>query len=111
MCKSTIEKAAKAGSASTAIWNEDTKILKVKYASAKTNGNKIQQKITDTGYDTKDITAKDEAYNNLHERCKYDRKATESVKHDKDCYSSKNCTASKNCCADKCAKRCKRLLH
>ncbi|MFZ6025841.1 MAG: hypothetical protein ACOYVG_15470 [Bacteroidota bacterium] len=41
MCKSTIEKAAKAGSASTAIWNEDTKILKVKYASAKTNGNKI----------------------------------------------------------------------
>lgn len=68
---------------------------------------KSQQKITDTGYDTKDSTAKYEAYNNLHECCKYDRKATESVKHDKDCCSSKDCTASKNCCTDKRAKDAK----
>ena len=107
MCKSTIEKAAKAGGASTAIWNEDTKILKVKYAAAKTNGNKIQQKIADAGYDTKDLTAKDEAYNNLHECCKYDRKEATAVKHDKDCCSDKNCSASKDCCTDKCAKDAK----
>lgn len=107
MCKSTIEKAAKAGGASTAIWNEDTKVLKVKYASSKTNGNKIQQKIADAGYDTRDLTAKDDAYNNLHECCKYDRKASESVKHDKDCCSAKDCTASKDCCTDKCTKESK----
>ncbi len=104
MCKSTIEKAAKAGGASSAIWNEDTKILKVQYAAAKTNGNKIQQKIAAAGYDTKDLTAKEEAYNNLHDCCKYDRKEAATVKHDKDCCSDKNCTASKDCCTDKCAK-------
>lgn len=107
MCKSTIEKAAKSGGASFALWNEETKVLKVKYASSKTDANKIQQKIADAGYDTKDLTAKDEAYNNLHECCKYDRKATEqsAVKHDKDCCSDTKCTKdAKDCCTDKCAK-------
>lgn len=105
MCKSTIEKAAKSGGASFALWNEETKILKVKYAAAKTSNTKIQEKIAAAGYDTKDITANDDAYNNLHECCKYDRKAgTGSVKHDKDCCSAKDCKPGKECCTDKCAK-------
>ena len=107
MCKSTIEKAAKAGGASTAIWNEDTKILKVKFASAKTSGAKIQEKIAAAGYDTKDLTANDEAYNNLHDCCKYDRKSVTGMKHDKACCSDANCTDSKGCCTDKCAKDAK----
>ncbi|MFW2477459.1 MAG: heavy-metal-associated domain-containing protein [Sediminibacterium sp.] len=107
MCKSTIEKAAKAGGASTAIWNEDTKILKVKFAAAKTSGAKIQEKIAAAGYDTKDLTANDEAYNNLHDCCKYDRKAVTGMKHYKACCSDANCSDAKECCTDKCAKDAK----
>lgn len=105
MCKSTIEKAAKAAGATTAIWNEDTKMLKVKYNAAKTSNDKIQQKVADAGYDTQDLTAKDEVYEKLHECCKYDRKAaTVSADKAKDCCSDKNCKDDKSCCSDKCSK-------
>jgi hypothetical protein len=76
MCKSKIEKAATAAGASYALWNEEAKILTVKYAAAKTTNLKIQQKIAAAGYDTQDVTATDEAYKNLPECCQYDRKAT-----------------------------------
>ncbi len=105
MCKSTIEKAAKSGGATFALWNEETKILKVKYASSKTSNTKIQEKIAAVGYDTKDLTANNDAYNNLHECCKYERKgSSETVKHDKDCCSDKECKSGKECCTDKCSK-------
>lgn len=105
MCKSTIEKAAKSGGATFALWNEDTKILKVKYAAVKTSNTKIQEKIAAAGYDTKDVTANNDAYNNLHECCKYERKSNvETIKHDKACCSDKECKSGKECCTDKCAK-------
>ena len=37
MCKKKIEKAAKEGGASYALWDVDTKILTIKYNSATTN--------------------------------------------------------------------------
>lgn len=75
MCKSTIEKAAKKAGAKKADWNEDTKELKVTYAVNKTTSEKIQQSIANSGYDTQDFTAVQSAYDNLHNCCKYDRKA------------------------------------
>lgn len=99
MCKSTIEKSAKTAGATYALWNEDTKMLKVKYPAAKTSGAKIQEKIAAAGYDTKDFTASDEAYNNLHECCKYDRKESAAVKHDKDCCKDKCTKDAKDCCS------------
>ncbi|MBS1755592.1 MAG: cation transporter [Ferruginibacter sp.] len=75
MCKSTIEKAAKKAGAKKADWNEDTKELKVTYAVNKTSSEKIQQSIANSGYDTQDFTAVQSAYDNLHNCCKYDRKA------------------------------------
>lgn len=77
MCKETIETSAKKAGANTADWNEDSKELKVTYAAKKTSSEKIQKKIAKAGYDTKDFTAPDKAYNALHGCCKYDRK-TES---------------------------------
>lgn len=74
MCKTTIEKAAKKAGASYASWNEDTKILSVKYNASKTDNAKIQKSIATAGYDTQDEYGSDEAYNNLHDCCKYDRK-------------------------------------
>jgi mercuric ion binding protein len=74
MCKTNIEKAAKKAGASTAVWNEDSKELKVSYAVSKTSSQKIQQSIADAGYDTQDVTGSAAAYNKLHACCKYDRK-------------------------------------
>lgn len=74
MCKETIEGAAKKAGAATADWNEESKELKVSYAVKKTSSEKIQKKIAKAGYDTRDFTASDKAYNALHGCCKYDRK-------------------------------------
>jgi hypothetical protein len=97
MCKSTIEKAARNAGAAFALWNENSKELKVKYAAKKTSNNAIQQKIANAGYDTQDLTASDEAYKNLHECCQYERKATKDGKEKtvaknegKDCCSKDN---------------------
>ena len=75
MCKSKIEKAAKNAGATVANWNEDTKQLKVSYASNKTSSTKIQEAIAKAGYDTQDFTADDKVYEKLHSCCQYERKA------------------------------------
>jgi len=74
MCKKTIEKAARTAGATTAAWDEDTKILAVSYTAGKTNLNSIQQAIAAAGYDTKDVTADASAYHKLKSCCQYERK-------------------------------------
>lgn len=74
MCKTTIEKSAKKAGAKTAVWNEESKELKVTYAESKTSSAKIQESIAKAGYDTQDFIAVQTAYDNLHGCCKYDRK-------------------------------------
>jgi len=80
MCKSNIEKAAKGAGASSAEWDTESKILTVSYSSSATNAAKIQQGIAAVGYDTRDFRAADEAYDKLHECCKYDRVKKEAQK-------------------------------
>jgi mercuric ion binding protein len=80
MCKAHIEKAAKNAGASYAVWNKDTKILSVKYEAAATSNKQIQEKIAAAGYDTKDVTGDQKAYDELDECCRYDRKASEKTK-------------------------------
>lgn len=80
MCKAHIEKAAKNAGATYALWNKDTKILAVKYEPSKTSGKQIQEKVAAAGYDTKDITGDQKAYDELDECCKYDRKVSEKGK-------------------------------
>ncbi|WP_315822201.1 hypothetical protein [Paraflavitalea speifideaquila] len=70
-----IEKAAKDSGATTASWNTDSKMLTVSYNTTKTSTQKIQQAVAAAGYDTRDLTADNAAYDKLHECCKYDRKA------------------------------------
>jgi hypothetical protein len=96
MCKKTIEKSAISGGAHTAEWNTDTKVLTVAYHPKSTNSKKIQQSIAASGYDTQDFTAKNEAYDKLHECCKYDRKETSQVKEEKSCCEGND----KECCKD-----------
>jgi len=97
MCKTKIEKAAKTAGASYAVWDVDSKVLTVKYNSKTTNTAKIQEAVAATGYDTQDFKTTDEAYNKLHDCCKYDRSMSE--KKSMGCC-SKDGAAKMDCCKD-----------
>lgn len=71
MCKRTIEKAALVKGVSFAEWSPETKVLKLRFDSAKVKLNKINKSITASGYDTEYEAAPDEAYNKLHHCCHY----------------------------------------
>jgi copper chaperone CopZ len=73
MCKKTIEKAARAAGAEEANWDKETGILLLKYDPAKSDSEKIQKKISDSGYDTEKFKADDKVYNKLKKCCKYER--------------------------------------
>lgn len=75
MCKKTIETAAKKGGALTADWNKETKMLSFT-VDAGSSSQKVQESIAAAGYDTRDFTGSNEAYEKLPGCCKYDRKET-----------------------------------
>ena len=101
MCKKTIEKSAISAGAKSAKWNEESHQLLVSYSNSKTSGNKIQQAVAAAGYDTQDLSANDEAYNNLHSCCQYERKeATAVTTPAKACCSSESCGKNETACKD-----------
>ncbi|CAM1351585.1 heavy-metal-associated domain-containing protein [Tenacibaculum insulae] len=72
MCKSRIEKAAlNCKGVKYAQWNVQTHELKLIVDERKTDVKTIQQNIANVGHDTKAVKAPKEAYDNLHECCKY----------------------------------------
>jgi len=73
MCKSRIEKAAKAEGATSAEWVEKTKMLTVTYDPAKTNTDALSKKLAAVGHDTEKYKATDEAYSKLPGCCHYER--------------------------------------
>lgn len=74
-CKKAIEKAAKSvEGVESAYWDKKKKTLTVAYDEAKTSLNFIEKAIAAIGYDTENLFADDEVYENLHSCCKYDRK-------------------------------------
>jgi mercuric ion binding protein len=77
MCKKKIEGALKKNDGVTKKeWSPETKMLTVSYNPAKITLVQIKQKIADVGYDTDDVHAKADAYNNLDKCCQYDRAKT-----------------------------------
>ncbi len=107
MCKAKIEKAAKEAGAASADWNADSKMLTVKYKTASTNTARIQQKVAAAGYDTRDVKATDEAYDQLHGCCRYDRAVlpqavTAAKKTEASCCSKNEAKGDKkaSCCSD-----------
>ncbi len=74
MCKVTIEGSLKKkDGVISKNWNKDTKMLAVTYDPSKINIKKIGEKIAGAGYDNEYATAPDDAYNNLHSCCHYER--------------------------------------
>lgn len=74
MCEKRIEKAASSvDGVSTADWDKESKMIKVKFDDAKTDVHKVHMAIAKVGHDTKMHKAKDSVYNDLPGCCKYDR--------------------------------------
>lgn len=120
MCKKKIETAAKKAGAEYALWNVESKELTVKYNNAASNTAKIQQGIAAAGYDTPQYKASDEAYNSLHECCKYERTAAatshqacgmdccKQKEEGQSCCTDGKCTKDMDCCKDG---KCSREAH
>ncbi len=80
MCKDRIEKACiKTKGVKSANWNVQTHELKLIYNEEKASLDDIKKNILAVGHDLKDMKATDEAYNSVHDCCRY---RDEEVKKD-----------------------------
>jgi hypothetical protein len=91
MCEKTIERAALKSGASKAEWNKDTKILVLQFNPKKVSADELLKAVAYAGYDNEKYLAPNEAYENLHGCCQYERTnpgaaqhSTHAVKHDSD---------------------------
>ncbi len=74
-CKKRIEKAAYSVSGvKSAVWHIDDHTLHLIINEEKTSLEDVQKAVAKVGHDTDNVKATDEAYENLHHCCKYDRK-------------------------------------
>ena len=72
MCKDRIEKATfKIKGVKYSSWSIPKNKLSIIYKSNKISLNDIKNQIAETGHDTDEVLATDEAYENLHHCCKY----------------------------------------
>jgi len=79
MCEATIEKAGSLKKVAKVDWDQDTKMATITYDAKKTTQDEILKKISLAGYDSEKFIAPDDAYNNLHGCCQYERDAKVSV--------------------------------
>lgn len=72
MCKERIEKACiKTKGVKSAVWDVNTHELKLIYDENKTDLKTIENNIAAVGHDTKNVIATDDAYNSVHDCCRY----------------------------------------
>lgn len=75
MCKKRIEKAAlSVKGVKSATWHIDHQDLHLILDENKCTVEQVEQAIAKVGHDTEKVKATDEAYNNLHGCCLYERK-------------------------------------
>jgi copper chaperone CopZ len=73
MCKTRIETAVKDAGATSASWDQKTKVLTVTYDPAKYSVDKFSKKLAEVGHDTEKYKADNKVYNALPQCCRYDR--------------------------------------
>lgn len=72
MCKARIEKGAiKTKGVKSAVWDIKTHELSLIFDERKTDLASIEANVAKVGHDTKNVTATEEAYNSVHDCCKY----------------------------------------
>lgn len=75
MCKKRIEKAAlSVKGVKSAVWHADHQDLHLVLDENKVTLNQVHEAIAKVGHDTEKVKATDEAYNNLHHCCQFERK-------------------------------------
>ncbi|UPQ79890.1 DUF3606 domain-containing protein [Flavobacterium azooxidireducens] len=75
MCKKRIEKAAlSVKGVKSATWHEDHQDLHLILDETKCTVDQVHEAVAKVGHDTEKVKATDEAYNNLHGCCKFERK-------------------------------------
>lgn len=75
MCKSRIEKAVnELPGIFSAFWNDETKMLHVRFDGDKVSREGIEKKVVAVGHDTDRFKADQDVYDNLHACCQYERK-------------------------------------
>lgn len=79
MCKNTIEGSLKLNGIESAVWDENSKLLLVKFDSTATNPTIFLKAVAEAGYDNEAYIANDYAYKNLPECCQYERKEVENL--------------------------------
>lgn len=72
-CKARIETAVKEEGATSASWDQKTKMLTVSFNPAKTSVDAMQKKVASVGHDTEKYKASKEVYDKLPSCCHYDR--------------------------------------
>lgn len=77
-CKATIEKSSAVEGVSEAVWNIDSKLLKLKLDTSVVTLGTVLQAVAKAGYDNEMFYADDYAYNKLPPACQYDRRPFES---------------------------------
>src|SRR6478672_5445114 len=74
-CKKRIEKAAySVAGVKSAVWHIDDHKLHLILNEEKTSVAEVKKAVAKVGHDTDDVKATDDAYENLHHCCKYERK-------------------------------------
>ena len=75
MCKERIEASLKGvKGVQSAVWDVDSKILKVVYDSKAISVDDVQKKVAAVGHDTEKVSAHTGVYNGLPGCCQYTRK-------------------------------------
>jgi mercuric ion binding protein len=72
-CKARIETAVKAEGATSASWDQETKMLTVSYDPSKTSIDAMQKKVASVGHDTEKYKASKDVYDKLPSCCHYER--------------------------------------
>ena len=74
-CQKRIQKASfSVAGVKSAVWDVDNHRLTLILNEEKCTALDVQKAVAKAGHDTGDIKATDDAYNNLHHCCQYDRK-------------------------------------
>lgn len=76
MCKDRIESTSKKAGATSATWNDETKILKLEFDQSKTSLDQILQKVAEAGHDNTKFKTSQAVYDALPGCCHYDRTET-----------------------------------
>lgn len=77
-CKATIEKSCDLKGVSEAVWNVDSKLLKIKLDTAQISLNTVLEAVAKAGYDNEKFYADDYSYGALEASCQYERRPFDS---------------------------------